>query len=228
MRVLPALVHIFTALGAVCGLLATQAILTGDASRLFAWLAIALVIDAIDGTFARAVRVSEQLPRFSGERLDLVVDYVTYVFVPVLALLQWRYLDGSLGLVLAAGILLSSLFHFSDLESKTKDNCFVGFPAIWNIFAFYVFALDPAAWVAQLAVALAIVATFVPMPWVHPLRVVALRPLTLVVTALAGAGGIAVLLSGFPAPPLWQAALIAAALYYTALAFYWWRKGVAS
>lgn len=220
MRGLSALVHLFTALGAVCALFATQAILAGDAGRVFTWLAIALVIDAVDGTFARAVHVSERLPRFSGERLDLVIDYVTYVFVPVLALLQWRYLDGTFGVLLAAGILLSSLFHFSDLESKAKDNCFVGFPAIWNIFAFYVFALDPARSVVELAVAVAVAATFIPMPWVHPLRVVALRPLTMGVTALAGS---ATLASGFPAVTVWQAALIAAAVYYIGLSLYWWR-----
>lgn len=225
MRALSALVHVFTALGAVCALFALEAIIAQDARRAFVWLAVALVIDAVDGTLARAVRITEQLPRFSGERLDLVIDYVTYVFVPVVALTTWRHLDGTLGCLLAAGILLSSLFHFSDLESKRKDNCFVGFPAIWNIFAFYVFALQPSHLLVNTAVAVAIAATFIPLPWVHPFRVVALRPVTIAVTALAAIAGTVTLLAGFPAAPIWQAVLIGAAVYYIALSLYWWREG---
>lgn len=223
MRALAALVHIFTAFGAVCALFGTQAIFDGDATRVFVWLAVALVVDAIDGTFARAVGVKQQLPRFSGDRLDLVIDYVTYVFVPVLALLHFKFLNGVSGQVLACGILLSSLFHFSDLDSKTKTNCFVGFPAIWNIFAFYVFALAPPMWVTELAVSVAIAATFIPMPWVHPLRVVQFRLVTLTVTALAAVAGLATLRQGFPATPLWQAVLIGVAVYYIALALFWWK-----
>lgn len=224
MQVLAAFVHVFTALGAVCALFATDAIFSNDAQRLFIWLAIALFIDGIDGTFARAVDVKTRLPRFSGERLDLVIDYVTYVFVPVLALIHWKYLDGVLGSVLAGGILLSSLFHFSDEASKTKDNCFVGFPAIWNIVAFFVFALDPPQWVTLPAIAGLIAATFVPMPWVHPLRVVTLRPVTLAVTAVATIAAIAILANGFPAPFFWQCILSAVAIYYVVLAVAWWLK----
>lgn len=139
-------------------------------------------------------------------------------------LLHWKYLDGFVGSVLAGGILLSSLFHFSDEDSKTKDNCFVGFPAIWNIVAFFVFALDPPRWLTLPVIAGLIIATFVPMPWVHPLRVVALRPVTLAVTAAATIAAIAVLRSGFPASLFWQCVLIAVALYYVALAIVWWRK----
>ena len=141
-----ACVHLFTALGAVCGLLAALAAFDGAWERMFAWLGLALVIDGIDGTFARMAHVEERLPRFSGERLDLVVDYVTYVFVPALALLRAGYLTGTGGLVIAALILLSSLYHFSDLASKGEDYSFIGFPAVWNIVAFYVFALSPPGW----------------------------------------------------------------------------------
>ena len=111
----------------------------------FAWLGVALLIDGIDGTLgARMAKVGTRLPRFSGERLDLVIDYVTYVFIPALALLLAGYLPGCLGWLLASLILLSSLFHFCDTESKTDDYSFVGFPAIWNIVAFYVFAFQHA------------------------------------------------------------------------------------
>src|SRR5262249_57305159 len=102
------------------------------------------------GTFARMVDVNARLPRFSGDRLDLLVDYLTYVFVPTVALLQAGYLHGGFGLVLASLILLSSLYHFSDTESKTEDYSFVGFPAIWNIVAFYIFAFQMSSWLAAM------------------------------------------------------------------------------
>jgi phosphatidylcholine synthase len=223
-RILAALVHVFTGLGAICALFATLAIVAGDVRGTFVWLAIALVIDAVDGTMARRVDITTQLPRFSGERLDLVIDYVTYVFVPVLALLLTRQLDGVLGRILASAILLSSLFHFSDLDSKAKDNSFVGFPAIWNIFAFYIFALAPPPWLTATAAALGVVLTFVPMPWVHPMRVVSLRGVTLSITAAAGIAGIVTLAHGFPAGRLAQAILITAALYYLGLALMRWRR----
>ena len=152
-RLAAASVHLFTALGAVCGLLAALAAFDGAWEEMFAWLGIALVIDGIDGTFARLTHVEERLPRFSGERLDLVVDYVTYVFVPALALVRAGYLSGTIGLAFAAAILLSSLYHFSDLASKGEDYSFVGFPAVWNLVAFYIFALSLPAWVTFVIVA---------------------------------------------------------------------------
>jgi phosphatidylcholine synthase len=206
-------VHLFTALGAVCGLLAALAVFDGAWEAMFAWLGIALVIDGIDGTFARLVRVEERLPRFSGERLDLVVDYVTYVFVPALALVRADYLGGTIGLAFAAAILLSSLYHFSDLASKGEDYSFVGFPAVWNIVAFYIFALGLPAWLTFLIIAVCVALTFVPMHWVHPLRVTFLRPLTLAVALAWALAAIAAILHGFPAG-LWSCVVLMLAAAY--------------
>ena len=135
-----AAVHVFTGLGIVCALLAARATYAADFEAAFFWLGVAFVIDGVDGMFARKARVKEVLPSFSGETLDLVIDYVTYVFLPALMLLQAGYLSGWTGIVLASLICLSSLYHFSDEGSKADDNCFVGFPAVWNIVAFYIFA----------------------------------------------------------------------------------------
>lgn len=208
-----ALVHLFTALGAVCGLFATRAMLAGAWEEVFAWLGVALIVDGIDGTFARMVDVTKRLPRFSGERLDLVVDYVTYVFVPALALLQAGFLQGWIGLVLASLILLSSLFHFSDTDSKTEDHCFVGFPAIWNIVAFYVFAFRIPVWATEALVLACVVLTFVPMRWAHPLRTPMLWPVTLAIMALWCVAAVLAIWSGFPASPLVQVILLAVAAY---------------
>ena len=224
MRWLAASVHVLTASGAVAALFAALAVFDHHAETMFLWLGVAFFIDGIDGAFARAVRVSERLPRFSGDRLDLIVDYLTYVFIPVLALLAWHYLDGMAGLVIAALILLSSLFHFADLESKSKDNAFVGFPAVWNIVAFYVFAfqLSPAA-TAVLSIA-AIVAAFLPIPWLHPLRVQTLRPLSVLVTGVFAVTSLMTVWRGFPASHGQQAVLGAVAIYGAGLSVYLWLR----
>ncbi len=210
-------VHLFTALGAVCGLLAALAAFDGAWERMFGWLGLALVIDGIDGTFARLAQVEERLPRFSGERLDLVVDYVTYVFVPALALLRAGFLAGTAGLIVAALILLSSLYHFSDLASKGEDYSFIGFPAVWNIVAFYVFALAPPPWLVYALLIACNVLTFVPMRWAHPMRVRRLQLVTLAITLAWSIAAIATVLHGFPAAAWAQIVLIIAAIYVAGL-----------
>lgn len=217
--VAPALVHVFTASGIVCALLATLATLDGRWTHAFAWLGLALVIDGVDGTLARLAHVHTRLPRFSGERLDLVIDYVTYVFVPALMLLKSGILSGIPGVVAASFILMSSLFHFSDTASKTDDHHFVGFPAIWNLVAFYLFAFAVPGWLALAAVIVCGCLTFVPMRWLHPMRVRRLMWLNFLAMATwSVAAGWVVFVTGFPATgPAWWL-LAAVAVYGVALA----------
>jgi len=210
-------VHLFTALGAVCGFFAALAAFDGAWEHMFVWLGVALVIDAVDGTFARMIKVEQRLPRFSGERLDLVIDYITYVFVPALAMVRGGFLTGTGGLVVAALVLVSSLYHFSDLASKGEDYTFIGFPAIWNVVALYLFALTPPAWFTYTSLLICIAFTFVPIHWVHPVRVERLRGVTLIVTAAWSLAAIVAVAVGFP-PPLWtQIILVLAALYFLAM-----------
>jgi phosphatidylcholine synthase len=215
-----ALVHLFTALGIVCGLLATRAVLAGAWEQAFAWLGLALIVDGVDGTLARIAKVQRHLPRFSGDRLDLVIDYVTYVFVPVLALLQAGFLSGGFGLLLASLILLSSLFHFADTQSKAEDHSFVGFPAIWNAVAFYVFvfALSQAATAA--VVLACVVLTFVPLKWAHPMRTPLLWPVTVLLMLLWLLAALLTLWSGFPAGAWAKGVLLLAAAYAVGLTVY--------
>ncbi len=215
-------VHVLTALGAVLALLATLAVWSGDFPSVFAWLGLALIVDGIDGPIARAVGVKERLPRFSGEVLDLVIDYLTYVFVPVLALIAAQRLPGAATLPIAAAILLSSLFHFSDTASKAADNHFVGFPAVWNVVAFYLLAFAASPGVAAAAILLAIGLTFVPWSWVHPLRVVEWRGVTLAATLAWSAAAVSTIMSGFPVRTLEATVLLAVAAYVVALSL-WWR-----
>jgi phosphatidylcholine synthase len=219
--ILPAAaVHCFTALGAVCAFLGLRAALAEEWVALFVWLGIALIIDGVDGTLARLSNVTAVLPRFSGERLDLIIDYLTYVFVPALALMLGGFLEGTLGVLLASLILLSSLFHFSDTESKTPDYCFVGFPALWNVVAFYAFALGMPSWLAAAMVSALIVLTFVPWLWAHPLRTPLLRPVTLLMLLAWFAAAVLTLRQGFPATPALQAILVFAAAYMLGLVLY--------
>lgn len=210
-------VHLFTAIGSVIALLAMRAVLEEAWEEAFIWLGVALIIDAIDGPFARRVQVSERLPRWSGERLDLIIDYLTYVFVPVLMLLQAKFLTGVTGLTLASLILVSSLYHFSDTGSKSEDNYFVGFPAVWNGIVFYIFVFGLSELWASLVVILFVALTFVPLKWVHPVRVVWLRPLTLLLMGLwIIVAAWTLLSSGLPAA-IWQQAVFAAVALYLVL-----------
>ncbi|MGE0768341.1 MAG: phosphatidylcholine/phosphatidylserine synthase [Hyphomicrobiaceae bacterium] len=214
-------VHAFTASGSVCALLAILAILDNRFEQAFGWLLIALVIDAVDGTLARAVSVEVTLPRISGERLDLVVDYITYVFVPVLALLRGGFLSGTIGLCVGALILLSSLFHFSDKRSKADDHCFVGFPAVWNLVAFCVFAWGLPTWAAAGMCLVLSALTFVPLHWVHPMRVRRFFAANISMAAVGVGVCLWVLVTGFPGGWLARALLAGSAAYFTALALAW-------
>jgi phosphatidylcholine synthase len=223
MKFAAAAVHVFTALGSVCALFAALALIDQQWQLMFAWLAAAMVIDGIDGTFARMVDVRRRLPHFSGEKLDLIVDYVTYVFVPTLALLKAGFLIGPIGHMLAAAILLSSLYHFCDHGNKSDDHCFVGFPAVWNLVAFQLFAFNASQPATAAVVGLGAVLTFVPWRWVHPMRVTSLFAATMLVTAIWTAAGVYTLAQGFPAKPVASAALALGSLWGIGLALLWRR-----
>src|ERR1700753_1350714 len=177
-------VHIFTALGAGIALIALLEAVREHWAAMFAWLGLALVIDGIDGPIARKLDVGRLQPDWSGDVLDLVVDFVTYVFVPAYAITA-----GGLRLPLAApvlgiGIVVSSALYFADRRMKSPGNHFRGFPALWNAVAFYLFLLHWPAALSSLAVAILIVATFIPFHVLHPVRVARWRRLTLLLIAL--------------------------------------------
>jgi phosphatidylcholine synthase len=215
-------VHHLTATGAVLALLALRATYADDWQMMFVWLGIALFVDAIDGPLARLVGVTTVLPRFSGERLDLIVDYLTYVAVPAFALTEASLLPEAVRLPAAIAILLSSLFHVSDVNSKTEEGYFVGFPAIWNIVLLYLFALQPPPLVSLAIVTFFVLLTFVPILAVHPFRVARLRPLSFLVTLVwAGAAAMAVA-NPFPSPLWVQALLLLTSAYFTGVGLYRW------
>src|ERR1700744_4210178 len=185
-------VHIFTALGAGVALIAQLEAVREHWAAMFAWLGIALVIDGLDGPIARRLNVIDLQPNWSGEVLDLVVDFLTYVFVPAYAITASGLLLPLAAPLLGIGIVVSSALYFADRRMKSDDNHFRGFPALWNAAAFYLFLLHWPPALASLGVAILIVLTFIPIHVLHPVRVVRLRGLTLslmgVWSVLAGYG----------------------------------------
>jgi phosphatidylcholine synthase len=179
MRAAAFCVHVFTAMGAGVALIAMLEAVREHWASMFGWLGVALIIDAIDGPIARKLDVMRLQPDWSGEVLDLVVDFVTYVFVPAYAITASGRLLPVAAPLLGIGIVVSGALYFADLRMKSADNHFRGFPALWNAVAFYLFLLHLPPALSSLAVAILIVLTFVPFHVLHPIRVVRLRWLTL-------------------------------------------------
>jgi phosphatidylcholine synthase len=177
-------VHVLTATGAALALLALLAATRGDWPLMFLWLGVALVVDAIDGPIARAVDVKTVLPRWSGDTLDLVVDYTTYVFVPAYAVAAAGLMPQAWATTAAAVIAITGTLYFADRDMKTADNFFRGFPAVWNLIVFYLLLLRPAPALAATVVALFAVLTFVPLRVVHPFRVRRWRGVTVALLTL--------------------------------------------
>jgi phosphatidylcholine synthase len=211
------MVHVLTACGAALALLALIAAVRGDWPQMFLWLGAALIVDAIDGPLARRFRVAELLPRWSGETLDLVVDFTTYVFLPAYAVAASGLMPNALAVLAGAAIAVTGALYFADRRMKTDDNYFRGFPAVWNVIAFYLLLLQPPPFAAFAAVALFVVLTFVPVRFVHPIRVRRLRTLTVALLGAWAALALAAVLYGL-APPLWiTLGLCAIALYFLAV-----------
>jgi phosphatidylcholine synthase len=164
-------VHVFTACGAGLALLALIAANDRAWPLMFFWLGLAAIVDGIDGTLARRLRAAELLPRWSGDVLDFVVDFATYILVPAYAIATSGLLPPLLALPLTILIAMTGALYCADRRMKTEDNYFRGFPALWNVVAFYVFVLRPDPWLAAAGIVVFLVLTFVPVPFVHPLRV---------------------------------------------------------
>jgi phosphatidylcholine synthase len=212
-RVVAFSVHVFTAFGAGIGLLAILEAVREHWANMFGWLGVALIIDAIDGPLARRLEVVRLQPNWSGEVLDLVVDFMTYVFVPAYAITASGRLLPLAAPILGIGIVVSSALYFADRRMKASDNHFRGFPALWNVAAFYLFLLHLPPALSSLGIALLIALTFAPFHVVHPVRVVRLRWLTLWLMAIGAVLAIYTLARDFDVGAPIVAGLCAIALY---------------
>ena len=220
-RLRAAFVHLYTASGAVLALLILVAAYNGNAVQALWLMLAALLIDSTDGLLARRLRVSEALPSFDGARLDDIVDYITYVFAPMVLLWSGGYLpEGTYGLVLAALPLLASSYQFCRVDAKTDDHFFLGFPSYFNVIVFYAIVFDPGAGAVAAMIITCSVLVFVPIRYVYPTRTAAFRRLSLLLTAL-WLLSYAVILLQMPEPePLILGFSIFYLVYYLGLSLY--------
>ncbi len=208
-RLLAFSVHVLTATGVAFGLLALLAAHERRFTAMFAWLGIALIVDGIDGPLARRLRVKEVLPNWSGETLDLVVDYLNYVMVPAYALVLSGIMPAPYSYLAGAAIAVTSALYFADTRMKTSDSFFRGFPAVWNVVVFYLLVGKPSADMALGVVMVLCAMTFLPVPFLHPFRVKRLRAVTLVLLgAWAGLSLVTLAYDLSPPPAVWFALLV--------------------
>lgn len=172
-------VHLLTATGAVFAMLAMLAAVEGKWDLMFLWLVVAFFVDGIDGPLARKFHVKANAPEFDGVLLDLIIDYLTYVFIPAFALFSSGLMGGWTGWVAIFVITFSSAMYFADTRMKTKDNSFSGFPGCWNMVVLVIFALEPNFWFSLALVSVLALAMFLPLKFVHPVRTRRWRALTL-------------------------------------------------
>jgi phosphatidylcholine synthase len=226
MRLAGAAVHLYTASGSVLGLLIVLAAFEGEVEAAL-WLGLAtLFIDGTDGMLARRFRVKETIPWFDGALLDNIVDYLTYVFAPIVLLWTTGYLpDGAFGYVVAGLPLLASCYQFCRVDAKTSDHFFLGWPSYWNVLAFYVIVLDLSDLLTAVTLVVFAVLVFVPIRYLYPSRTQALQGLTLTLT-LIWLITYAVLVVQLPDPsPVVTAVSLAYIAYYVALSLWMTARG---
>ena len=163
-------VHAFTATGAVWGLMSILAILEHDWKMVFIWIAIAMLVDGIDGTLARRFDTHVYAKGVDGALMDNIIDYLNFVVVPVFMFLEAGLLPVALALPTVAAILMASAYQFSQTDAKTEDHFFKGFPSYWNILALYLFLLSKNPWVNFALVMLCLVLVFIPVKYIYPSR----------------------------------------------------------
>lgn len=210
-------VHPLTASGAVWGLLSIQAIYQHNWKLLFLWIAVAMLADGVDGSLSRLLQVKELIPQIDGALLDNLVDYLNYVIVPCLLLLEARLLPSDLAWPVCAGIALASGYQFSQVDAKTSDHYFKGFPSYWNFLALYLLVLQPSPWINLIVVLLCIGLVFVPVKYLYPSRTPAQRWLNILLACSWGVLGFIGLML-YPQTPrwLWGLSLVYVAYYLVA------------
>ena len=160
-------------------MLAMLAAVEAKWNLMFLWLVVAFAVDGIDGPMARRYNVKRYAPEFDGVLLDLIIDYLTYVFIPAFALFKSGLMDGWTGWAAIIVITFTSAMYFADTRMKTKDNSFSGFPGCWNMVVIVIFAIEPNFWVSLALVAALSIAMFLPLKFVHPVRTDRWRVVTL-------------------------------------------------
>ena len=212
--------HLFTATGAIWGLLAILAISSEEWLLAFAWMGLAVFVDSFDGIWARRVHVKSMLPHFDGALLDNMIDFLNYVFVPAYFLYTSNLLPQRYALVGAVLILLASSYQFCQDDAKTEDHYFKGFPSYWNIMVYYMFIMGGAPWLNLTVLVILSALVFVPIKYVYPTRTAMHKQLTMTLATLWGVINVLILVR-YPQRDsilLWASLLFV--VYYCGLSFY--------
>lgn len=216
-------VHLFTATGAVWGLLTLLAIWDGDYRLAIIYIIIAMFVDGVDGILARWFNVNKYARWIDGGLMDNIIDYLNYVLVAALLLIRVpNLMPQGFEMVAAISILLTSAFQFSQVEAKTDDESyfFKGFPSVWNFLVVYMMLLGLHPWINFILVVACNVLVFIPVKYLYPTRNTRLRRLTLALTYLYGALGVWGLLQ-YPDVPDWVAPVsFIYVVYYAAMSFF--------
>jgi phosphatidylcholine synthase len=207
-------VHVLTATGAALALAALVYAVRGQWAAMFVCLGVALIVDGIDGTIARYAKVAEVLPRWSGDVLDLVVDFLTYVFIPAFAIAVGGFWPEPGGVLAGIVIVTTGVLYFADRRMKTPDNYFRGFPAVWSVVAFFLFLLRPGPWGAGATIVVLAILTFVPIVFIHPFRVARLRAVSAVLLALGGVLAVVAMAQDMAPAPWVTRAMCAIVVYF--------------
>lgn len=173
------LVHLLTGSGAALALMALISATREDWQGMFIWLGLALVVDGIDGPLARKIDTKTHAANWDGAVLDLVIDYLNYVFIPAYAFIYTDLLPAPLGLVCALFVALTAAVYFADVRMKARDHCFVGYPGVWQMPLLVLLVLEPPPLVTCAVVLLLGLGQFAPVKFVHPVRTLRWRPVTL-------------------------------------------------
>jgi len=206
-------VHLLTASGSFLAFLSLVAASEKQWTVMFLWLGLALFVDGIDGPIARRLDVKHVLPNWSGEMLDNVIDYVTYVLIPAFALYQSGFMGEGLSFLSGAIIVISSAIYYADTGMKTRENFFKGFPVVWNMVVFALFVINPGEMLSFAIVVFSAILSFLPIYFLHPVRVVRLRGLNLGIFLLWCALGLIALGFNLEAPSWLKLSLIVTSFY---------------
>ncbi|AJA90079.1 phosphatidyltransferase [Borreliella chilensis] len=179
------LVHIFTASGLIVGLYSIISIINGDYSLLLKLTVIGLIIDGIDGTIARKLKVKELIPEIDGALLDNITDYINYTFIPVVFFYFGEFIEEKYKVAICIGILLSSAYQFSRTDSKTTDNYFRGFPSLWNLFVISNIIFQIEQTTNLIIMSICIVTSFIPIKFIYPSKTKELRQITIPITVIS-------------------------------------------
>lgn len=183
-------VHLFTATGAVFAMLAMLAAVDEKWDLMFVWLVVAFVVDGVDGPLARKYEVTTYAPEYDGVILDILIDYLTYIFIPAFALFKSGLLPDWTGWICILVITFTSAIYMVDTRMKTEDKSFSGFPAVWNMLILVFFATGTNYWIILALVIGCAIAMFTPLKFIHPVRTKRWRivslPMMVIWTVCAG------------------------------------------